>query len=56
VAATSTPLPEQHPLALSVLLHLFPGVALTAFVLLLAPVLAPYGVPHRSCCSSASRS
>jgi uncharacterized protein len=45
VTATSTPLPEQHPLALSVLLHLFPGVALTVFVLLLAPVLAPYGVP-----------
>ena len=37
--------PEQHHLAWSVFLHLFPGIALTAFILLVAPVMEAWRVP-----------
>lgn len=37
--------PEQHHLAWSVLLHLFPGIALTAFILSVAPVIEARGIP-----------
>lgn len=36
---------QQHRLLTSVLLHLFPGAALLAFVILAAPVLEPFGIP-----------
>jgi uncharacterized protein len=36
--------PEQHPLWLSIVLHLFPGAALAAFVILVTPVLEARGV------------
>lgn len=55
-AATSMPVPqppaprepaeaEQHHLATSVLLHLWPGAALLAFVLTTAPFFARFGIP-----------
>ena len=51
VEATRAPLTEhvdppnpQHPLWLSVLLHLFPGVVLATFVVLSTPVLEHWGV------------
>lgn len=37
--------PEQHHLAWSVFLHLAPGIALTAFVLLAGPVVEAWGFP-----------
>jgi uncharacterized protein len=37
--------PPQHPLWLSVLLHLLPGAALTAFVVAAAPVVTGWGFP-----------
>jgi uncharacterized protein len=37
--------PPQHPLWLSVLLHLLPGAALTAFVVAVAPLVTGWGFP-----------
>lgn len=37
--------PEQHRLSWSILLHLLPGVALTAFIVLAAPVVRALGLP-----------
>jgi uncharacterized protein len=39
------PLPPQHPLSLSILLHLFPGAALTLFIVLAAPTVVALGFP-----------
>lgn len=36
--------PEQHPLWLSVVLHLFPGAALAAFVIAVSPLLETQGI------------
>jgi uncharacterized protein len=36
---------EQHSLPRSILLHLFPGIALTAFVILAAPSMTAIGLP-----------
>jgi uncharacterized protein len=43
-AADTPPVLPQQSLPTSILLHLLPGVALTAFVLLLAPTLATVGI------------
>lgn len=37
--------PAQHPLALSILLHLLPGAVLTLFIVLAAPVVRGWGFP-----------
>jgi uncharacterized protein len=39
------PLPPQHPLPLSILLHLFPGAALTVFIVFAAPTVVGLGFP-----------
>lgn len=36
---------EQHPLPVSILLHLLPGVALTVFIVLAAPTVRSLGIP-----------
>ena len=41
----STATPEQHRLSWSILLHLLPGVVLTAFIVLAAPVVRAVGLP-----------
>ena len=40
----SFPVSEQHSLTRSVILHLAPGALFTAFIVLAAPALAPWGV------------
>jgi uncharacterized protein len=44
-AAADRGSPPQHPLPLSILLHLFPGAALTAFIVLAAPTVVTLGFP-----------
>jgi uncharacterized protein len=46
LSSTSDPTtPPQHPLSLSILLHLLPGAALTVFIVLAAPVVTSLGFP-----------
>ena len=43
---TADPEPmSQHSLALSIVLHLLPGAALTVFIVLAAPVVTSFGFP-----------
>jgi uncharacterized protein len=45
VAAPTRPMPPQHPLLLSILLHLLPGAVLTGFIVLAAPTVEALGLP-----------
>lgn len=42
---SSTPSPDQHSLGYSIALHLVPGLAMTLFILLAAPVVEGWGFP-----------
>jgi uncharacterized protein len=44
-SASTTPTPGQHSLAWSVVLHLYPGLALAAFVVLTASTVESWGMP-----------
>lgn len=44
VAQTAAADPEQHSVAKSIVLHLFPGLALATFVVLTAPTFAAWGM------------
>jgi uncharacterized protein len=44
-AASTRPAPPQHPLPLSIALHLLPGAVLTLFIVLAAPTVEALGLP-----------